>query len=64
MSVNICQQLASVSEMKTLPHSPAWNTHSLNDTDHNLGHEDEEERHKVEGAVSPAQRKPFVIHCC
>lgn len=42
---------------KFLPHSPTWNANSLDNTDHHLGHEDEEESHKVEGAVGPAQRE-------
>lgn len=42
---------------KLLPHSPAWNTNRLDNTDHHLGHEDEEESHKVERAVGPAWRE-------
>lgn len=40
-----------------LPHSPARNADCLDDADHNLRHEDEEESHKVEGAVGPARRE-------
>lgn len=40
-----------------LPYSPARDTNTLNYTDHNLGHEDEKESHKVERAVTPAQRE-------
>lgn len=47
--------------MFCLPHSPAWNANSLDDTDHHLGHEDEEESHEVEGAVSPACRDGSVL---
>lgn len=39
-----------------LPHSPARNADCLDDADHNLRHEDEEESHEVEGAVGPARR--------
>lgn len=41
---------------KLLPNSPTWNSNSLDNTDHHLGHEDEEESHKVERAVGPAER--------
>lgn len=40
-----------------LPHSPARDAHSLDNTDHHLGHEDEEESHEVERAVSPAGKE-------
>lgn len=39
-----------------LPHSPARNANRLDDADHDLRHEDEEEGHEVERAVGPAQR--------
>lgn len=38
------------------PHSPTGNANRLDNADHHLGHEDEEEGHKVERAVSPAGR--------
>ena len=44
---------------RPLPHSPTRNTHSLDDADHHLGHEDEEEGHKVEGAIGPAGRQKW-----
>ena len=37
-----------------LPNPPAWNAHCLDDADHHLGHEHEEEGHEVEGAIRPA----------
>lgn len=40
-----------------LPHSPARNADCLDDADHHLRHEDEEESHEVEGAVGPARRE-------
>lgn len=44
----------------SLPHSPTRNANSLDDADHHLGHEDEEEGHKVEGAISPAGRAKWL----
>lgn len=38
------------------PHSPTRNANRLDNADHHLGHEDEEEGHEVEGAISPAGR--------
>ena len=37
-----------------LPNPPAWDAYCLDDADHNLGHEHEEEGHEVEGAIRPA----------
>lgn len=40
----------------TLPDSPAWDAHCLDNADHNLSHEYEEKCHEVEGAVSPEKK--------
>lgn len=45
----------------SLPHSPARNADCLDDADHDLCHEDEEESHEVEGAVGPARRERHVL---
>ena len=42
-----------LNQAPSLPDAPAWDAYTLNDADHHLGHEHEEERHEVERAVSP-----------
>lgn len=44
------------------PDTPARNPHGLDDADHQLGHEGEEEGHEAEGAVCPA-REGSVSSC-
>lgn len=53
---------APVGEARSLPDAPARDSHSLDDADHQLGHEGEEEGHEAEGAVCPA-REGSVSSC-
>lgn len=39
------------------PYSPSRDADTLNDADANLGHENKEEQHEVEGAVSPKRER-------
>lgn len=39
------------------PNSPSWDADALNDADTDLSHEHKEEHHKVEGAVTPEEKK-------
>lgn len=40
-----------------LPNTPSWNTNGLNYNNEHLCHEDKEESHEVERAVSPEIHK-------
>lgn len=51
-----------VGEARPLPDTPARDPHGLDDADHQLGHEGEEEGHEAEGAVCPA-REGSVSSC-
>ena len=49
-----------------LPDAPARDSHRLDNADHQLGHEGEEEGHEAEGAVCPAREgsvTPCAPHC-
>lgn len=62
--LNYTQLYVSESPLWTLlPDSPAWDAHCLDNTDYNLGHEHEEKGHKIERAVSPANKRTSIsIH--
>lgn len=40
-----------------LPNSPTRNADALDDADADLGHEDKEESHEVEGTVAPVENR-------